>query len=181
MTFFLAVGLALDAFSVAVVSGVMVKKPRLRFALRIAFSFGLFQALMPVLGWAAGGLLSDFISGVDHWVAFLLLCLIGVHMIYESSRPVSSRNSFDPLNLKILFVLSVATSIDALAVGIGLAFIEIAILPTILIIGVVTFCLSLAGYYIGDRIGKLLGNRVRILGGIILIGIGLKILIEHLG
>lgn len=180
MTFLMALGLALDAFSVAVVGGVVVKKPRLRHAVMIALFFGAFQAVMPVIGWAAGSLLTDFITGVDHWIAFLLLCLIGFHMIYESLKPIYKRNSYNPLNIRILLLLSVATSIDALAAGISFAFMEIAIIRSALIIGIVTFALSFTGYYIGDRIGRSFGNKVRILGGIILIGIGLKILIEHL-
>ena len=180
MTFLMAMGLALDAFSVAVTGGIVAGKPRLRHAFRIAFSFGFFQAFMPVIGWAAGSVLTEVISGVDHWIAFLLLSMIGLHMIYEAIRSGPGETSPSPLNIKILLLLSVATSIDALAAGIGLAFIEVAIVPTVIIIGVVTFFLSFMGYYIGDRIGRLLGNKVRILGGIILIGIGLKILIEHL-
>jgi putative Mn2+ efflux pump MntP len=181
VTFLVALGLALDAFSVALVGGVVIKDPRPRYALRMAFFFGLFQAVMPVIGWAAGGLLTDFIGGVDHWIAFALLCLIGIHMMYESFKPLSGQGSFDPISIRILLLLSLATSIDALAVGISLAFVEIAIIRAALIIGTVTFVLSFVGFYIGHRIGRLFGNKVRILGGIILIGIGVKILIDHLG
>ena len=181
VTLLIALGLALDAFSVAMVSGAMIRHPRLLHAIRIAFFFGLFQALMPVIGWANGGLFADLISGVDHWIAFILLCAIGIHMILESFKPVSQEQSARALGMRILLLLSIATSIDALAVGISLAFLNIAILRVALIIGAVTFVLSLGGYYLGNRIGRFVGNRVRILGGFILIGIGVKVLIEHLG
>ena len=180
MTFLVALGLALDAFSVAVIGGVTANRPRLRDAFRIAAFFGLFQAVMPVVGWQAGGFLTDFITGVDHWIAFMLLCLIGLHMILESLKPASKAKSFNLANVRILLLLSVATSIDALAVGIGLAFVEITIIRTAVVIGGVTFVLSLIGYYIGRKIGMIFGNKIRILGGVILIGIGLRILLDHL-
>ena len=180
MTLLIALGLALDAFSVAVVGGVTTDRPRLRDAFRIAVFFGLFQAVMPLIGWQAGEYLTDFIAGVDHWIAFGLLCLSGFHMILESIKPASRAKSFNLANVRILFLLSIATSIDALAVGIGLAFVEITIIRVALVIGGVTFVLSLVGYYIGRKIGMVFGNKIRILGGVILIGIGLRILIEHL-
>jgi putative Mn2+ efflux pump MntP len=180
MTLLIALGLALDAFSVAVVGGVTTGRTRLRDAFRMAVFFGLFQAVMPLIGWQAGGFLSDFITGVDHWIAFVLLCLIGSHMILESIKPASKAKSFNLTNIRILFLLSIATSIDALAVGISMAFVELTIVRTVLVIGGVTFVLSFVGYYIGRKIGMVFGNNIRILGGVILIGIGLRILIEHL-
>ncbi len=180
VTILIALGLALDAFSVAMVSGALIGHPRLRYAARMAFFFGLFQAFMPLIGWATGGLLTDFISGVDHWIAFALLLAIGIHMIFESFKPVSEKSSSRPPGIRLLLLLSVATSIDAPAVGISLAFLQIAIIRIAVIIGTVTFVLSFAGYYLGHKIGRLIGNRVKILGGLILIGIGVKVLIEHL-
>lgn len=180
VTFLVALGLSLDAFSAAVVCGFAKKKPQLRYAFRVAFSFGLFQAIMPVIGWKAGGLLTEYISGVDHWIAFLLLSLIGLHMIYESTKSTHEKISFEISNFRTLLLLSVATSIDALTVGVGLAFVEIAIIRTALIIGMVTFVLSFIGYYIGNRIGITLGDKVKIVGGVILIAIGLRILVQHL-
>jgi putative Mn2+ efflux pump MntP len=178
VTLLLALSLSLDAFAVAVTGGVVAGRQRLVRALHMAVLFGAFQAIMPVVGWATGNVLSDAIRSIDHWVAFALLVLIGSHMIYES---VSGQEStiFDPHNVRILLVLSLATSIDALATGISLAFMDAAIIPTAVIIGLVTFMLSFIGCFIGDRIGKLFGNKVRIIGGLILIGIGLRILIEH--
>ena len=135
---------------------------------------------MPVLGWLAGISILDLISGVDHWIAFGLLSLIGCKMIYESSRIESSGKELNPLNGYVLLTLSVATSIDALAVGISLAFLRIPIVTPILIIGIVTFLLSFLGVYAGSRIGHFLERKIETLGGLILIGIGMKILVEHL-
>ena len=180
VTLLIAIGLALDAFSVAVAIGVSVRKPRPVQGTLIAGFFGFFQAAMPLVGWIAGFLLMDYIAGLDHWVAFILLGLIGSHMIYESFRPESRQSLYDPLRIRVLLILSVATSIDALVIGISLAFMHVRIIQTALIIGIVTFVLSLAGYLIGKRIKDLFGSKVRILGGMILIGIGIKILVEHL-
>lgn len=180
IAFLIALGLALDAFSVAIVGGVTTGRPRLRDAFKIAGFFGLFQGIMPWIGWEAGGLMADIITGVDHWIAFVLLCMIGLHMILESVKPGSRAKSLNLVNVRTLLLLSIATSIDALAVGVGLAFVETTIIRTAVIIGLVTFALSLVGYYIGNKIGRVGGDKVRILGGVILIGIGLRILIEHL-
>jgi len=180
MILLLAFGLALDAFAVSVTCGILAIHPRLSHALRIGALFGVFQAIMPLLGWQAGSLLGEFVTDIDHWVAFALLSLVGVHMIYESVTSVHGHGQFDPTNIHVLLVLSVATSIDALAAGISFAFFDVAILHTVLVIGIVTFCLSFTGYYLGDRIGHFFEKRIRILGGIILISIGVKILVEHL-
>ena len=124
--------------------------------------------------------MEDYITGFDHWVAFALLSVVGTHMIYESLKHGQTQRAFDFLNIRILLILALATSIDALAAGIGFAFMDVDIIRTVSIIGGVTFSLSFIGYRIGYRIGSVFGDRVRILGGVILIGIGLKILIEHL-
>ncbi len=180
MTFFIALGLAMDAFAVAVTSGIVAKRVRARDALKVGAFFGIFQAGMPLIGWWAGSLFRDIISGIDHWVSFILLCLIGLHMIYESSRHESHRSATNPLNFHILLLFSVATSIDALAAGISFALLDVAIIRTVMIIGGVTFFLSVIGYYLGDKLGSFFKTRVRIIGGALLIIIGLKILFEHL-
>lgn len=177
---FIALGLAMDAFAVSVASGVAIKSLRLHHALRVAFFFGLFQAVMPLLGWLAGMRLRGFIAEVDHWVAFVLLVLIGGKMLYESTLIERAEEVTDPLNIVVLLLLSVATSIDALAVGLSFAMLEIVIVTPVLIIGGVTFCMSLAGVYIGDRFGGFFERKAEAMGGVILIAIGTKILIEHL-
>ncbi|MFB0502644.1 MAG: manganese efflux pump MntP family protein [Candidatus Bathyarchaeia archaeon] len=179
-TLLIAFGLAMDSFAVSITSGLTMKNPRVRNALKIAVFFGSFQAFMPVLGWLAGISILDLISGVDHWIALGLLSLIGCKMIYESSRIEASGKELNPLNGYVLLTLSVATSIDALAIGISLAFLRIPIVTPILIIGIVTFLLSFLGVYAGSRIGHFLERKIETLGGLILIGIGMKILVEHL-
>jgi len=179
VTILIALGLALDAFAIAITGGMLVRNSKLMHALRIAGLFGFFQAFMPVVGWAAGSALEDHIAGFDHWLAFVLLSLVGAHMIYESVKPEHARQTYNFLNIRVLLLLAVATSIDALAAGVGFAFMDLDIVRTVLIIGGVTFFFSFVGYRIGDRIGSVFGDKVRILGGIILIAIGLKIVIEH--
>jgi len=176
----MAIGLALDAFAVAISSGIVATRVRLRHALRIGIFFGFFQAGMPLIGWAAGSLFRNIISGIDHWVSFILLCFIGLHMIYESLQTESQRSGTNPLDFHILLLLSIATSIDALAAGVSLALLDAAILRTVLIIGAVTFLLSFIGYYLGDKLGIFFKARIRVVGGLMLILIGVKILIEHL-
>jgi putative Mn2+ efflux pump MntP len=175
----IAVGLAMDAFAVSVARGIATKSARNNDALKMAISFGSFQAFMPVLGWLAGLGLRDFISGVDHWVAFGLLGFIGCKMIYESVSMEQSEKETKKLTVYVLFVLSIATSIDALAVGLSYAFLNIAIAMPIIIIGTVTFVLSFLGVSFGSKLGHLFENKIEIAGGLILIGIGLKILLEH--
>jgi len=177
---FIAVGLSMDAFAVSITSGLTIKNLKVNNALKIAIFFGSFQAIMPLIGWLAGLSVRSFISGVDHWIAFGLLSFVGGKMIYESitTKPTSKENN--PLNVYVLFVLSVATSIDALAVGLSLSFLNISIAMPVVIIGVVTFLLSFFGVFIGDRFGHFFEKKIEIVGGLILIGIGIKILIEHL-
>lgn len=170
----------MDAFAVSVASGVTIKNLRIHHALRIAVAFGLFQAVMPVIGWLAGITLQDYVSGFDHWVAFVLLGFIGGKMIYEATRIEEAEEPANPLNYYVLFVLALATSIDALAVGITFAMLGTAIVTPIIVIGSVTFVLCLAGVYIGDVFGHFFEKKIEILGGLVLIGIGLKILLQHL-
>ena len=176
----IAVGLAMDAFAVSITSGITIKRLRINNALKIAIFFGLFQAVMPIIGWLAGLSLRDYISAVDHWIAFGLLSFIGCKMIYESITVQSSEKEMNPLNVYVLLVLSVATSIDALAVGVSFAFLKVSIVTPVIIIGTVTFFLSYLGVYIGDRIGHFFENKIEIAGGLLLIGIGIKILVEGL-
>ncbi len=178
--FLVALGLALDAFAVAVTSGIVARQIRIRHALKVGAFFGFFQGGMPLIGWGAGSLFRDIIGSFDHWVAFVVLTLIGVHMIYESLRPDSQRAAMNPLDFHILLLLSVATSIDVLAAGVGFAFLEVPIVRTIFVIGIVTFVLSVLGYYLGKKLGVFFKTRVRIVGGVMLILIGAKMLGEHL-
>ena len=177
----IAVGLSMDAVAVSVCLGGTSAKINFQRALTVALWFGTFQAIMPIIGWGVGATLKDLIANIDHWVVFLILSLIGIRMIYESFYGKSKVVSADPFNLGVLALLSLATSIDALAVGISFAFINIPIINPIIIIGIVTFMLSLIGAYIGKRIGLLFAKRIEVIGGLILIAIGAKILIEHLG
>jgi len=178
-TLLIALGLAMDSFSVAIANGLSTKKFKTSNALKIAAFFGFFQAIMLILGWYAGVNLLDLISEYDHWVAFFLLTFIGSRMIYESIRKESTK-LVSSLSIKVLLILSIATSIDALAVGLSLSLLNVSATTPAAVTGVVTFSLSFFGVYIGGRFGHILKSRVESLGGIILIAIGLKILLEHL-
>lgn len=173
----IALGLAMDAFSVSVVQGMESKEHRVTNGLVMAGSFGIFQSLMPIIGWIAGLQLIDLISGFDHWVAFILLAFVGGKMIY-GSRSTQEKGS-PKISASVLLVLSVATSIDALAVGLSFSLLSVSIAAPVLIIGVVAFILSFLGFYFGSNIGRMFDNKIQILGGLILIGIGIKILLEH--
>ncbi len=176
------IGLAMDAFAVSVTSGISIKKMHLRHALRIAITFGLFQAVMPLLGWLAGEKARDYIINIDHWIAFSLLALIGAKMIYEGLKvdPEVEKEA-NPLNVQLLFVLAIATSIDALVVGLTFSVLSIGIITPVIIIGVITFIMSFSGVYLGNRYGHIFNaSKLEVLGGVILIAIGFKILIEHL-
>ena len=174
----IAIGLAMDAFSVSICSGMASQGVKLPYALRIATFFGGFQALMPLLGWLGGIGLRDIIAGFDHWVALALLAFIGGKMIVESLRADCPTDPA-PLRLGALLVLAVATSIDALAVGLSFSLLQVSITVPIIVIGVVTFVLSLVGVFIGKRVGGLFQSRVQLIGGVILVGIGLRIVVEH--
>jgi putative Mn2+ efflux pump MntP len=176
----IAVGLAMDAFVVSIVSGGAYRQLQVRHALRMALFFGAFQAFMPLIGSLAGLTLREYIARYDHWIAFGLLAAVGGKMIYESLKIKSVEENPDPSNILVLLVLSVATSIDALAVGITLSLLAGSIIVAVIIIGLMTFFLSYLGVYIGKRFGHFFESKMEALGGVILIGIGTKILIEHL-
>ena len=180
----LAVGLAMDCFAISIASGILLKRTLWRPMLIMAFFFGLFQALMPVIGWAAAYGFADLIIDFDHWVAFAMLGFLGVKMIIEGLNDDESKQ-FDATRLSVMLSLSVATSIDALAVGISFAFTGYNSLQSLLLpvaaIGLASFVLSLAGSIVGSCARRLLKFRMEIVGGIVLIGIGSKILLEHLG
>ncbi len=176
----IAVGLAMDATAVAIATSIMLGRVNGRQIFRFAFHFGLFQAGMPVIGWLAGRGLREYIESWDHWVAFALLALIGGKAIVDVFRGAEEDTSVpDPTRGLSLIVLSVATSIDALAVGLSLALLEVTIWYPAAVIGVITAGLTVCGMLLGARVGQRFGLRVRVLGGIILIGIGIKILVEH--
>lgn len=182
----LAVGLAMDCFAVSIASGIILKRVRLRPMLVMAISFGFFQALMPLGGWIGASFFSHLIESIDHWMAFSILAFLGGRMIVESFKDEDCKREYDPTSLKVVLALAVATSIDALAVGVSFAFLGIrqfsAILSPIGIIGFVSFALSMVGLMFGIRFGCGIARRLRaeLLGGIILVIIGTKILIEHL-
>lgn len=175
----IAIGLAMDASAVSISSGVVLKKMRIQHALLIASFLGGFQGIMPFIGWSAGNQVRDYVSSYDHWIAFLLLLVVGVKMIWDSRKDEASRAGIDPTRIHVLFVLAVATSIDALAVGLSLSFLEISIVVPALVIGLVTFLMCFLGTYLGAAAGNLLGKKMEAVGGLILIGIGIKIVIEH--
>ncbi len=178
--FIIAFSLAMDAVAVSVSNGISIQHKRTNHAIRIGLSFGLFQAFMPILGWGFGLIVKEFISGIDHWLAFGLLGLIGFKMIYESTKIERERKKVLYLKLWVLLVLSLATSIDAMVVGIGFALLNISIATPVIIIGGVTSMLSFFGFFLGNKIGYYFGKRIEFLGGVILIAIGVKILIDHI-
>ena len=172
-------GLAMDAFAVSVCKGLSMKKINLKKNLIIALYFGIFQTLMPIIGYFLGITFSNIVKSIDHWIAFILLGIIGFNMIRESfDDEVEKKN--DNIDIKTMLLLAVATSIDALAVGVTFAFFKVNIILAILIIGIITFILSLIGVKIGNKFGDRFQNKAELLGGIILIIMGLKILLEHL-
>lgn len=175
----IGVGLAMDAFAVAVCKGLSMKKMNWKNAIIIALYFGIFQAVQPIIGYLLGTTFSGFVKGVDHWIAFILLVMIGGNMIKESFDDEQNKKN-DSIDIKTMLLLAVATSIDALAVGITFAFFKTNIILAVTIIGVVTFVLSILGVKIGNRFGNKFQNKAELTGGIILIIIGLKILLEHL-
>jgi putative Mn2+ efflux pump MntP len=177
---FIAVGLSMDAFAVSVVSGSFYKHSPFKPAFLLASFFGGFQALMPLIGYAAALNLKPLIEGYDHWVASAILTAIGLKMIYESFKIKSAQQKFDPCNLPVLLFLSIATSIDALAVGVSLSLITNAILLAVIIIGLTTFIFCYAGVFIGKSFGHFFENKIEAVGGIVLIAIAAKILFQHL-
>ena len=175
----IAIGLAMDAFAVSMAHGMAIRNRRVATGLVMAVSFGAFQAFMPVLGWLAGLSFIDLISGFDHWVAFGLLAFIGGKMIY-SARTDLKEEKEAKLTVPVLLILSVATSIDALAVGLSFSLLRVPITIPVIAIGVVAFLLSYAGFNFGNKLGKFFKCKVQVIGGIFLIAIGIKIVLEHL-
>ncbi len=175
----IAVGLAMDAFAVSIVSGSVYQQLHVKHALRMAVFFGGFQAFMPLVGSLAGMSVKDYIVDYDHWVAFGLLAAVGGKMIYESFKIESAEKNLDPSNVLVLLILALATSIDALAIGITLSLIVSSITVAVIIIGLVTFVLSYLGVFIGKKFGHFFENKIEALGGLILIGLGVKIVLEH--
>lgn len=177
----LAVGLSMDAFAAALCQGLCMNKLNLRHTAVIALFFGGFQALMPLLGWLLGRQFQAYITSFDHWIAFGLLSVLGGKMVYEGFKKSDECETCHPFSVKRVFLLAVATSIDALAAGVTFAFLKTDIVPTVLLIGTITFGLSFAGVAVGNRFGTSLANKADIFGGAALVLIGLKILLEHLG
>lgn len=179
--FFIAIGLAMDAFAVAIGNGIILKEVKIKDALKTGLFFGGFQALMPVIGWFCGMTFSRYITTIDHWIAFVLLAFIGINMIRESfSSECEEQMKKDPNNLKVLFVMAIATSIDALAVGVSFAMVGTHITLPAVMIGTITFIISFIGVFIGKTAGEVFEKKAELFGGIILIIIGIKILIEHI-
>lgn len=176
----LAVGLSLDAFAVALGSATNGQITGKRSAVRLSFHFGLFQAFMPVIGWFIGYRIDTLIRSFDHWLAFILLFFVGGKMIYESFKHEKDEEKSDPSKGWNLVILSIATSIDAFVVGFSLALINVSIWFPCIIIGITTAVLTIIGIYFGIKLGNLFGKRMEMLGGLIIIGIGVKILLSHL-
>jgi len=176
----LGAGLAMDAFAAAICKGLAISRNFAKKASIIALFFGIFQGLMPFLGYILGSVFTSKLQKIDHWIAFVLLGIIGIQMILES-RDKTCEVEDDELDVKNLLMLSIATSIDAFAVGISFAFLKIEIEIAVLIIAITTFIISLAGVYIGKIFGIALKDKAQIAGGLILIFLGTKILVEHLG
>lgn len=178
--FSIGIGLAMDAFAVSICKGLSMKKMNWNRAFIIGTYFGLFQALMPILGYSLGIYFEELVTKIDHWIAFCFLGFIGINMIKESFSK-ENRNINDSIDLKSMIVLALATSIDAMAVGITFAFLNVNIVFSSIIIGSVTLLISVIGVKIGKKFGNRFEQKSEILGGVILIIIGLKILLNHLG
>ena len=176
----LGIGLSMDAFAVSICKGLSTKKLQFKHYLIIGAWFGGFQALMPTIGYFLGSTFEQYITAFDHWVAFVLLAAIGANMIKESFSREESETSAS-FAFKTMLLMALATSIDALAVGVTFAFLQVNIVPAIIIIGSVTFVISAAGVFIGNIFGSKYKSRAELAGGIILILLGIKILLEHLG
>ncbi len=178
--FLIAVGLSMDAFAVSVCKGLAMPKCTFKKAAIVGLWFGGFQALMPAIGYILGAQFQEAIASIDHWIAFVLLALIGGNMIHEALDN-DEEEADASLDVKTMFLLAVATSIDALAIGITFAFLKVSIIPAVCFIGIVTFIISFAGVKIGNVFGARYKNKAEIVGGVILILLGMKILLEHLG
>ena len=176
---FLAVALAMDAFGVSITNGLIIKKVRIMQAAKVGLFFGLFQFIMPCIGSALACIAHEYIKDIDHWIAFVLLLILGIKMIYDA-RGEEKELSKNPLQFSVLLMMAIATSIDALAAGITAVAEETSILIPSVIIGIVAFLFSFAGMYIGAKSGDVLGEKAEVIGGVMLILIGIKTLVEHL-
>ncbi len=176
----IGIGLAMDAFAVSVCKGLSMKKLYWEKSIIIAWYFGVFQGLMPVLGYYLGSTFQDLVTSVDHWIAFILLAIIGGNMIKESFDDEEEKRN-DDVGFKTMIILAIATSIDALAVGITFAFLNVNLYEAAMFIGIITYIMSLIGVKVGFKFGDKFQNKAELCGGIILILIGSKILFEHLG
>jgi manganese efflux pump family protein len=176
----IALGLAMDAFAVALAAGASGRTRGARAAFRLSFHFGLFQFLMPVLGWLGGSVVASRITSFDHWIAFGLLAIIGWRMVKAGFGDPDQERADDPSKGISLVMLSLATSIDALAVGLSIGMLQVSVWYPAVIIGIVAAAMTLAGIKLGCRLGLRFGQRMEVVGGIVLVGIGLKILLDHL-
>lgn len=178
--FLIAVGLSMDAFAVSICKGLSVRRVRVKYVIITGLYFGGFQALMPLLGYLLGRQFQSLITNIDHWIAFVLLALIGLNMVREA-RSGGEENLNDSFGVKTMLPLAVATSIDALTVGITFAFLKVHIAPAVSFIGVTTFVFSAVGLWIGNVFGMRYKAKAELFGGVVLILMGAKILLEHLG
>jgi putative Mn2+ efflux pump MntP len=176
----IAFGLAMDAFAVSIASGLAIPKVTGRHVFRMAFHFGLFQALMPIVGWFVGASVARHLAAWDHWIAMALLGFIGGKMLYEAIRGEAETSCADPTRGARLVTLSIATSIDALAVGLSLAMLGVSVWQPALVIGVITAALSTVGILFGSRLGCHWGTRAQVAGGLVLIAIGVRIVVSHI-
>lgn len=176
----LSLGLGMDAFAVSICKGLSMKKMNWKKALIIGLYFGGFQAIMPVLGYSLSKGFENFVTSIDHWIAFILLSIIGGKMVKDAFSPENSENCNEDVGVKTMIVLAIATSIDALAVGITFAFLNVNLILAIALIGSITFFLSVIGTKVGNVFGDRYENKAELLGGVILIFLGIKILLEHL-
>lgn len=176
----IAISLSFDTFAVSISSGLVLKKINFYNATKIAVTLAVFQALMPLIGWLAGSGIKSYAESFDHWIAFGILGLLGGKMIYESFKTDPEERSFNPLDIKVMIGMAIATSIDALVVGFSFALLNYKILFSVGIIGIVTYIVAMLGMLFGKNIGSRVGRRMEVLGGVMLILIGLKILFEHL-
>ncbi|HOM02938.1 MAG TPA: manganese efflux pump MntP family protein [Acetivibrio sp.] len=177
----IAVGLSMDAFAVAICKGLSMKKMSYRNAIITGCFFGGFQAFMPLLGYLLGTQFKSYITSIDHWIAFGLLSIIGINMIKESRNTCEVYDEDDSFSLKSLTMMAFATSVDALAIGVTFAFLQVNIIPAVTMIGITTFTFSFAGVKIGNVFGEKFQSKAEVAGGFILIAMGCKILLEHLG
>ncbi len=182
--FLMGIGLAMDAFAVSICKGLAMRRVNRKQAFVIALFFGGFQALMPFVGWVLGIQFEQYITSIDHWIAFILLGYIGGKMIAESVKPEEDEEIAQmdpPLDIKEMFILAIATSIDALAVGITFAFLDYPIVEAISVIGITTFFVCIGGVYVGNFFGNKYKNKAEFVGGLILVLLGVRILLSHLG